>query len=66
MQELQRFIQDRNSIRQGRKETKVCDENRTCEDSAEPGRNTALLAGALRQFPFRITVNRDKTYLLGY
>src|SRR3989475_3075295 len=66
MQELPRVIQDRNSIRQGRKETKVRDENRICEYCTEPRRNTSVMAGAVRQFPFRVFVNRNRLDLLGY
>ena len=60
MQELPRVIQDRNGIRQGKKETKVRDENRIYEYCTEPGHNTSVMAGAVGQFPFRVFVNRNR------
>src|SRR6267378_4059384 len=56
MQELPRIIQDRNSIRQGRKETKVRNKNRFCEYCTNSGHNTTVLAGAFRQFLVRVVI----------
>jgi hypothetical protein len=66
MQQLPRVIQDRNSIRQGSKETEVRDQNRICKSCTEPRHNTSVMAGAVRQFPFRVFVNRNRLDLLGY
>jgi hypothetical protein len=66
MQELPRVIQDCHSIRQGRKETKVRDENGARGYNAEPRRNSSFLASALRQFPIRVTVNRNGFDLSGH
>ena len=66
MQELSRVIQDHNSIRQGRKENKIRDEDTVCEYCAEPRHNATVLAAAFRQDPFRVFVNRNKPDLLRY